>query len=591
MSDDLENELRTTLCRVADAVPTEPVEASVVPLRSARRAWPSAAVAAALVLLAALGTYWATRDGGDTQTVATEIPATTDPTVIDDTGAAGFDGAYLLVAGVLDGNATPIVAGSEPTLVIARDEWGGTAACNSYGGTAVIDADSRVSIDGFASTGMGCEPALMASEAAYLAALGRVDTIARGDADLITLSGDGVTLGFERQAPAEEAGGPFTDIDWQLDTIVEGDTARHEPPPWGTLRLGRDGSLYADGPCVVLTGSYVFDGIELRPTEMAADYAVSCGGEPGPDDNAIISIIEGARPEVTDGGRRLTLSQGADQLVYLHDLEEASGGQATPLDFGIASVVAVTDDLTLVQLSGDGADVERSVELADAIPGLLAVDSVTYDPIREVAYLGVRRSGGDSLDCVGSIVQIDWTGAARNIDDGRLPIIDASSTRLGYLQSAEVEGDCLFTTVMTRYLESAEITIDDIDDVASGSGPNAHLAWDGDSLLASSEGRSFSAVARGDTAVAADVGLATALGRGYIGQVGCCVPPMALVGADSLNGPWEERAALDAPIESLRAVGRSAILVDAAGTLLGYSADLGLERLGTGFVAADGAPS
>ncbi len=539
---------------------------------------------AVVVVVVAVSVYWAAKGGDSTEVVSTDASGSPD-------AASGHDGAYLFTAGTVDGVSVPIVAGREPTLVIDGDQWGGTAACNSFGGTATIDDSGLVRLEAFAWTEMGCEPALMESEAAYLGALGRVEAVVLEN-DLLTLSGDGVSLSFERQAPPEEEGGPFTDIDWQLDTIVEGDTARHSPPPWGSLLLGSDGSLYADGPCVVLTGSYVFDGIELRPTEMAADYAASCGGEPGPDDNAIISIIEGSRPVVTDGGRRLTLSQGTDQLVYIHDdLEEAAGGPATPLDLGIASVVAVTDDLTLVQLSGDGADVERSVELADVIPGLLAVDSMAYDPVHEITFVGVRRSGGDDLDCIGSIVQIDWTGAARNIDDGRLPVIDAGSTRLAYVRSALVDGDCLFTAVVSRLLESPEITIDDIDDVASGSGPDAHLAWDGDSLLASSGGRSFSAVSRGDTAVATDVGLATPLGPGFVGQIGCCVAPMALVGANSLDGPWEEQVALDAPIESLRAVGRSAIIVDAAGTLLGYSPDLGLARLGSGFVAVDGVPA
>ncbi len=560
-----------------DLRPTSP------PSGGARRRWWEATAAVVVVVLG-VGVYWASKGGDGAEVVSTGDAASPEAT-------ADHDGAYLLTEGTVDGVSVPIVAGSEPTLVIDGDQWGGTAACNSFGGTATIDDAGAVGIEGFAWTAMGCEPALMESESAYLGALSRVEAILR-DEDLLTLSGGGVMLSFERQARAEEEGGPFTDIDWQLDTIVEGDTARHSPPPWGSLLLGSDGSLYADGPCVVLTGSYGFDGIELRPTEMAADYAASCGGEPGPDDNAIISIIEGARPVVTDGGRRLTLSQGTDQLIYVRDDQaEEAAAPPTPLDMGLASVVAVTDDLTLVQLSGDGTTVERSVELADSIPGVLAVDSVSYDSSRDVAYVGVRRSGRDSLDCIGSVVQIDWTGAARTIADGRLPVIDADSTRLAHLQTSVVDGDCLFTEVVTHSLgESREVAIDDIEDVASGASPDAHLTWDGDLLVASSGGRSFSLEAGEAGAFATDVRMATRIGGGFIGQIGCCVPPMSLVTANSLAGPWQEVAALDAPIESLRAVEGAALLVDAEGTLLGYSRERGLVAMGTGFVAADGVP-
>ena len=540
-------------------------------------------VTAVVVVVVAVGVYWASQGGDSTEVVSTDAPGSSD-------AASDHDGAYLFTAGTVDGVSVPIVAGHEPTLVIEGDEWGGTAACNSFGGTATIDDSGMVRIEGFAWTEMGCESALMESEAAYLGALGRVEAILRDD-DLLTLSGDGVTLRFETQARTEEEeGGPFTDVEWQLDTIVEGETARHSPPPWGSLLLGSDGSLYADGPCVVLTGSYVFDGIELRPTEMAAEYATSCGGEPGPDARAIIAIIEGSRPVVSDGGRRLTLGQGTDQLVYSRDdPAEETAASPTPLDLGLASVVAVTDDLMLVQLSGDGITVERSVGLADSIPGVVAVDSVSYDSTRGVAYVGVRRSGGDSLDCIGSVVQIDWTGGARTVADGRLPVIDADATRLAFLQTALVDGDCVFTDAVTISLGvSREIAIDDIDDVVSGVGPDAHLTWDGDSLVASSEGRSFSLATGEADALDADVRMATRIRGIFLGQIGCCVRPMSLVTAGRLAGPWQQVATLDAPIESLRAIEEAALLVDAEGTLLGYSTELGLVPLGTGFVAADG---
>ena len=69
----------------------------------------------------------------------------------------------------------------------------------------------------------------------------------------------------------------------------------------------------------------------------------------------------------------------------------------------------------------------------------------------------------------------------------------------------------------------------------------------------------------------------------FIGLAGCCIGDMSLATVD------DDLASLDVPIESIRVVGDSLVIVDAVGALLQYSPSGGLVVIGEGYVAADAA--
>ena len=117
---------------------------------------------------------------------------------------ASLDGEWQLQAGTNQGQPVPIVAGSRVTLTIDGAQVGGTAACNSYGGTLRVDGGS-ITIGQLIQTEMAClDGRLMASEAAYLAALSRVTSAARDGATL-RLTGPNVELRFALVPPVANA--------------------------------------------------------------------------------------------------------------------------------------------------------------------------------------------------------------------------------------------------------------------------------------------------------------------------------------------------------------------------------------------------
>ncbi len=107
------------------------------------------------------------------------------------------DGSWELVEGEAPSGAVPLVEDAPITLTIEDDELSGTAACNSYGGTADLD-DERFRAREVFQTEMACDPAeVMDSESAYLEAFRQVTTYERRD-DVLVLRGADVELVYER---------------------------------------------------------------------------------------------------------------------------------------------------------------------------------------------------------------------------------------------------------------------------------------------------------------------------------------------------------------------------------------------------------
>jgi heat shock protein HslJ len=109
-------------------------------------------------------------------------------------GAVDADGDWRLVGGTSDGVALPMVPGADITMTVDGSRISGRSGCNQYGGEIVV-ADGRVRFGSLFMTEMACDEPIMASEAAYHAALGKVRA-ASLDSDTLTLSGPGVELVF-----------------------------------------------------------------------------------------------------------------------------------------------------------------------------------------------------------------------------------------------------------------------------------------------------------------------------------------------------------------------------------------------------------
>jgi len=233
----------------------------------------------------------------------------------DETGQAtgGIVGQWQLGGGTLDGDPFPIVDGYRVTITFDEDgTFGGTAACNGYGG-GYRHEDGVLVIDEWSITEMGCEPDVMASEQAFMIVLLQPVDIAR-DGDVLTMQGEGIDLTFSAVPSIETAEliGTF----WELDTLFDGEVASSVRGD-GFLRLESDGTFEGSTGCRDVSGTYVINGDEIRMTQMTATG--DCPAELADQDSFVIGVLESPRAEIE--GQRLRLWTAGDEGLGYHPSE------------------------------------------------------------------------------------------------------------------------------------------------------------------------------------------------------------------------------------------------------------------------------
>jgi heat shock protein HslJ len=221
-------------------------------------------------------------------------------------------GDWRLVEGSSAGVAIPIVEGSDITMTVEGSRVAGRAACNQYGGDIVV-ADGRVQFGPLSMTEMACAEPIMASEAAFLGALGAV----RGatlDGDRLTLAGDDVRLEFERQQPIPAA--DLTDTDWVLDSLVTLDAVSSVSGRPAELRLGSDGSVTGSTGCRAFTGRWEEANGEIAFSDLAMDQ-VTCAPDLADQDDHVTTVLgDGFKAEVH--GDQLVLAASSGQGLRYH---------------------------------------------------------------------------------------------------------------------------------------------------------------------------------------------------------------------------------------------------------------------------------
>ncbi len=248
--------------------------------------------------------------------VADETPVAHTDEVVDDGSAPAppsVEGtSWTLVVGGGPGGDIALVEGYPITLSFESGQLGGTASCNSYGGSYLLDGNRLVLGEEISSTAMACEPAeAMTAESVYLTALFDVTGVDLVGDELV-LSGPASELVFARQADvpvAELVGQP-----WVLDTLIDGETASSVAGDPATLRLNADGTLVGSTGCRTLSGDYTISGASVLFTTFSAD------GECPPDlvdqDNQVVTVLGDGFTVEIEGDRMTLTSQGSEGLVY-----------------------------------------------------------------------------------------------------------------------------------------------------------------------------------------------------------------------------------------------------------------------------------
>jgi heat shock protein HslJ len=226
------------------------------------------------------------------------------------TPAPDISGEWELAEGTADGVALPLPPGRAATLLLEDGQAGGTSFCNHYSATYRLDG-AAVAFEGLGGTEMGCEPDVMAAEAAYLRALGAVGTAAVDGEDLV-LSGDGVLLRFTPVAPVPDS--RLEGTRWVLDTLVEGETASSTLGEPAVLLLAPDRTASASTGCRSMTGTWLVENGALVIDDLLADG--DCPADVAPQDELVTAVLQSG-PAVEVREDRLTLTAGDGRgLVY-----------------------------------------------------------------------------------------------------------------------------------------------------------------------------------------------------------------------------------------------------------------------------------
>jgi heat shock protein HslJ len=196
----------------------------------------------------------------------------------------------------------------------------GTAACNSYGGNAQIEGDSFRVADGLSMTEMGCAPNVMDSEAAYLDALTRVNTIAR-DGETLTLAGPETELRFEFLPPPPTA--HLTDTRWRLESLIEGTGPEGivtSAAP-AQLVLRNNGALSGSTGCRDFDGEWIERSDEILFTQLAASG--SCRADLQEQDGHVLGVLGDGFTAHIEGQTLTILSRGDLGLQYRAESPES----------------------------------------------------------------------------------------------------------------------------------------------------------------------------------------------------------------------------------------------------------------------------
>jgi heat shock protein HslJ len=223
-----------------------------------------------------------------------------------------YRGTWELVSGRGPGGEVPLIEDYRITLQIDRTTVGGTAACNRYGGDVTIDGGS-FRMRGGSMTEMACRPDVMESEAAYMAALGAAETIAR-EGDTLVLAGDATELRFERLPAIPTA--DLIDTRWELESLIfgqSGDSVVSSAAP-AELLLDSDGTVSGSTGCRELYGEWIEDGDEILFTTFGADG--DCPEELQEQDGHVVGVLGDGFTVEIDGDQLVVSSSGGLGLAY-----------------------------------------------------------------------------------------------------------------------------------------------------------------------------------------------------------------------------------------------------------------------------------
>ncbi len=286
----------------------------------------------------------------------------------DDAGAGSNELAgttWVLTEGA------PIVNGWPATLTFEADTFGGTAACNGYGGSYTIDG-SVLELGEIAQDSAGCEERVLESEEVFLTGLRAVDSFLL-DGDRLVLSGTEPDLVLIPDGATSV--GALIGETWLLVEYSDGEESVGADGTGGHLLLNADGTLEGGTGCRSLNGTWVENGAEILFPSFAAEG--ECSEQLARQDSQVTTVLgDGFRAELT-GDKLFLTSAGNESLFYVRSFGDdepvVEDEVGFPFHENLAwSVILVEVDDVLNVRSGPGIDKEIVGELEPYETGITA---------------------------------------------------------------------------------------------------------------------------------------------------------------------------------------------------------------------------
>ena len=226
------------------------------------------------------------------------------------TSLEDMTGDWQLDHGTVNGVAIPIVKDHEITMTVHVPSITGTSACNHWGGRLAL-VDGEIHVTEVASTAMGCADDVMASEEAFMRAIGLIRA-AEHEGDQLTLVGLGVELVFTRLAPPPAA--EIVGTTWRLQSLGQGDAQMSPVGDPAMLVIDTGGTFSGSTGCREFTGSWIEGAGEFVVTSMS--MFGECAADRAEQDGLVVGVLgDGFRAQVD--GDRLTLTARGSSLQYV----------------------------------------------------------------------------------------------------------------------------------------------------------------------------------------------------------------------------------------------------------------------------------
>ena len=316
------------------------------------------AVAAAMAACGGTETVSTAQDqpapAADDETLDLEDSGSVDEVIDDGSGPLPINielltsGSWTLRFGGGPEGEVAIVDGYPITVVFDSDgSYGGTAACNGYGGSYELDG-FEFSLGQPGQEDAGCAVDVQASEAAFLEALRDVTDINLSPGEL-ALSGPASELIF-----AQVSGANIEEL-WGRSFVLEATLADEVPTPAAGepafFAINPDNSFLGSTGCRDLDGTFVVAGAEVVFTDFGAsgECAASLAGQ----DGHVVTVLGDGFTYELESGQLLISSVGNQGLQYRETTGEAvvdAPGAAAPSD---AEVLA---GISWIFAGGDGPD-------------------------------------------------------------------------------------------------------------------------------------------------------------------------------------------------------------------------------------------